>query len=187
MFKLESFSTAVAAREVEETFTRQDLDQAYADGFAQAQALAEDAALRSLIEGLEQLSRSLADDEDRRRSLRQEAVDALAPILTQIVDLMAPPLTSRRLEDALRDELARLAARGTALAAQITCSEPLRALVDRCLADTGLSGITINPSPADQITVSLQGGRIELTPDTIARDIRAVLEELSEDTETWTH
>ena len=101
LFKLESFSNAVAAR-VEVTYTQADLDQAFADGVAQASAQAQDDQLRALSASLEQVAAGLAADETRRRQMRQEAVDALAPILHQVLDLMAPPLSSRRLEEALQ-------------------------------------------------------------------------------------
>ncbi|WP_410216417.1 hypothetical protein [Paracoccus sp. (in: a-proteobacteria)] len=187
LFKLESFTNAVPAPAAEIAYTRRDLDQAYAEGFAEARAQAEDAELRALGAGLGQLALALADEETRRASLRQEAVEALAPILTQVLDLMAPPLASRRLEEALRAELSRLASRGSALIARVTCSDRLRPMVERCLAEAGLNGIQIDPAPADHIIVTTQGGRIELVPDTIAGDLRALISEIKEDETTWTH
>ncbi|WP_265501948.1 hypothetical protein [Paracoccus beibuensis] len=187
MFKLESFSTALTDRGAVVTFTQEELDQAYADGVADARAQAEDAELRSLGAGLAQLAESLAADEARRQQLRQDAVDALCPILTQIVDLIAPPASSRRLEEALRAELARLAQRSQPLTARIACSDRLRALVELCVAQAGLDGIEIGAAPTDRILVTLQGGRIEIAPDAIAGDIRALLEEINEDQNQWTH
>lgn len=187
MFKLESFSTALTNRGAVVTFTQEELDQAYADGVADARAQAEDAELRALGAGLDRLAASLAADEARRRALRQEAVEALFPILSQILDLMVPPLASHRLEEALRAELTRLAQHSQPLSARIACSERLRALVERCLTESGLAGIEIDTAPADRIVVTLQGGRIELAPDTIAENIRTLLEEINEDQNQWTH
>ncbi|MGR3249853.1 MAG: hypothetical protein ACU0DH_07930 [Paracoccus sp. (in: a-proteobacteria)] len=187
MFKLESFSNALTDRGAVVTFAQEDLDQAYADGRADGRAQAEDADLRTLGAGLERLAASLAADESRRQQLRQEAVDALYPLLTQIVDLLAPPSSSRRLEEALRAELTHLAQRSQPVTARIACSDRLRVLVDRCLSDAGLTGIEIEPAASDRIVVTLQGGRIEITPETIAQDIRALLEEINEDQTPWTH
>ena len=187
MFKLESFSNALTDRGAVVTFTQEDLDQAYADGRTDGRAQAEDADLRTLGAGLERLAESLAADESRRQQLRQEAVDALYPLLTQIVDLLAPPSSSRRLEEALRAELTHLAQRSQPVTARIACSDRLRALVDRCLGDAGLTGIEVEPAASDRIVVTLQGGRIEITPETIAQDIRALLEEINEDQTPWTH
>ena len=187
MFKLESFSNAVAARPVEATFTQADLDQAHADGRAQARAELEDQQLRQLQSSLEEVAASLAADEARRKQLRQEAVDALSPILHQILDLMAPPLTSRRLEEALRSELTHLAQRASPVGVEIACSARLRDMVARCLAEAGLQGIDLSDRAEDIITVTLQGGRIEFTPDSIAGDIRALIAEITQEDSTWTH
>ena len=186
LFKLESFSKAVAAR-VEVTYTQADLDQAFADGVAQASAQAQDDQLRALSASLEQVAAGLAADETRRRQMRQEAVDALAPILHQVLDLMAPPLASRRLEEALQAELTHLAQRATPVGLCIACSDRLADMVRRCLAQAGLEGIEIAPVPQDLITVSLQGGRIDFTPDSIAGDIRALIAEITQEDSTWTH
>ena len=186
LFKLESFSNAVAAR-VEVTYTQADLDQAFADGVAQASAQAQDDQLRALSASLEQVAAGLAADETRRRQMRQEAVDALAPILHQVLDLMAPPLSSRRLEGALQAELTHLAQRATPVGLRIACNDRLADMVRRCLAQAGLEGIEIAPVPQDLITVSLQGGHIDFTPDSIAGDIRALIAEITQEDSTWTH
>nr|WP_111299659.1 hypothetical protein [Paracoccus saliphilus] len=187
MFRLESFSSVLLDQPTEATFTRQDLDQAYADGFAEARNQSRDEELRALGDSLERLAASLADDDARRNKMRLEAVEALSPILTQILDIMAPPSASRRLEEALRAELDRLAQRSSTLTARIACNERLRPLVERCLKDIGITGIEIDAAPADRITVTVAGGRIELTPDAIASQIRTLISEIKEDSTLWTH
>ena len=187
MFKLESFSNAVAARRVEVTYSQADLDQAHADGRAEALAEARNADLAALVAGLEQVAAGLAAEEARRREIRQEAVDALAPILHQVLDLMAPPTASRRLEEALHAELTHLAQRTEALTLRIACSDGLRPLAERCLAQAGLDAVVLEPARDDRITVTLQGGRIDFTPDGIADDIRSLIAEISQEDGTWTH
>ncbi|MDN5569059.1 MAG: hypothetical protein L0G27_10025 [Paracoccus sp. (in: a-proteobacteria)] len=187
IFKLESFSEALPDQGPPMIFTQHDLDRAYAQGAEDATAKAGDAQLRALDDALSGLARTMSDDETRRAHLRSDAVQALGPILSQIMDLMAPPLTSGRIEDALLGELTRLAQNSTPLVARIACSDRLRAMVERCLAQTGLQSITIAPAATDTITVTLQGGRITLDPDTITRDIHALISEITEDDTTWTH
>jgi hypothetical protein len=187
LFKLESFSSAQTDQAPPMIFTQTDMDRAHAEGFAEARAQAVDAHLHALDDSLRQLARTMSDDETRRARLRSDAVQALGPILTQMLDLMAPPAASRRLEDALLGELTRLAQNSTPLVAKITCSDRLRGLVDRCLSQTGVQGVTVTTTPNDVVTVTLQGGRIELKPETIARDIRALISEIAEDDTTWTH
>lgn len=186
MFKLESFSAARGGHAAEAVFSREAVDQAYASGVADGQARKEDEQMRHLGAGLDRLSRALADDEARRATLRAEAVAALAPILDAILDSLTPAHDSRRLEQALRDELGRLAQLATPLRARIACSPQLRSLTERLLAEAGLEGIELGETDSDRISLSIQGGRIELSPEQVARDIRALVSELNEEETTWT-
>lgn len=188
VFKLESFSAAVAAQGAALTFSREALDQAFADGLAEGMARQEDEQARTLNAGLDRLARALADDEARRAELRREAVEALTPILGQILDCLVPGAESRRLETALTEELLRLARTAPPLRASIACGPSLRAMVDRCLADCGLEGIEVTAIETDRISLALQGGRIELDPARVADDIRALITEIhGNETSSWTH
>ena len=188
VFKLESFGAAVAAQGAALTFSREALDQAFADGLAEGMARQGDEQARTLNAGLDRLARALADDEARRAELRREAVEALTPILAQILDCLAPAAESRRLEAALAAELLRLSRTATPLRASIACGPSLRAMVDRCLADCGLEGIEVTTAETDRISLSLQGGRIELDPARVAEDIRALLTEINgNEASSWTH
>ena len=187
MFKLESFSNAPVDHAPPMIFTQADLDRAFAEGAEEATLKSQDDQLRALDAALTQLARTMADDETRRARLRSEAVAVLGPILTQIIDLMAPPHASGRLEKALVHELERLAQETTPLIAQITCSDRMRDMVERCLTQTGLQSIAVAPAATDTITVTLEGGRITLDPETITGDIRALIFEITEEDTTWTH
>ncbi|MTE00016.1 hypothetical protein GIY56_06935 [Paracoccus sp. YIM 132242] len=192
VLKLESFSTAVAAQGAALTFSREVLDQAFADGLAEGMARQQDEQVRTLNAGLDRLARALADDEARRAALRREAVEALAPILAQILDCLAPAAESRRLEAALTAELLRLSRMAPPLRASIACGASLRGMVERCLAECGLEGIDVTESEAERIALSLQGGRIELEPARVAEGIRALIAEINgprsnEDETSWTH
>lgn len=187
-FKLESFGAAVTAQGTALTFSREALDQAFADGLAEGMARQQDEQARTLNAGLDRLARALADDEARRAELRREAVEALTPILTQILDCLAPAAESRRLEAALSAELLRLSQMTSPLRASIACGPSLRAMVDRCLGDCGLEGIEVTTAEPDRISLSLQGGRIELDPARVAGDIRALLTEINgNEASSWTH
>jgi len=186
MLRLESFSAPLPARPPEDILTRDDLERAFAQGRLQARAEAEDAQLSALTEGLARLADSLTQDEAHRRSLRAEAIAGLAPILHQILDLTAPPQASRRLEAALVAEMERLARDAAPLTARIACSERLHPMVERCLSRAGLSGIAVDTIPDDRVTLSLQGGTTEFAPDDIARTIRALIAEITQEDSAWT-
>lgn len=186
-FKLESFSRSDRPVEIAEvSFCRDDLDQAYTDGYAEGKAQAHDAQLQELDACLSALSMTLTEDEARRAALRREAVAALSPVLMQILDLMAPPGESRRLEDALNAELLRLAGRAGPLKARIACGPGLRAMVARCVEAHGLTNLEIAEIPAAKVSISLEGGRIELAPETVAQDIAALIADIKEGAGEWT-
>lgn len=178
VLKLESFS-AVAAPGASPVVSQQALDQAFADGLAEGIARQGDEQVRTLTAGLDRLVRALADEDARRAELRQDAVAAMAPVLEQILDCLVPAAESRRLEAALTGELLRLSAAAPPLRASIACGPSLRAMVERCLAACGLEGIAITPSEAERISLSLQGGRIDLEPSGVVEGIRALIAEIS--------
>lgn len=186
MFKLESFGIPADPQPPAPSYGQADLDRAFAEGIACARAEAEDAQMRSLTAGLSQVAEGLAAEDGQRHALRQEVLEALLPVLHHVLDLMAPPLASRRLEEALGAELARLAHRARPLGLQIACGARLEGLVRRCLDRAGLEGVALDPHPEDRITVSLQGGRIEFNPEAVAAEIRALIAELAQETGTWT-
>lgn len=187
MFKLESFTTALAGHGAKLCYDRQALEKAHADGVAEGLARQEDDQMRNLCAGMDRLARALSDDEQRRAALRSEAVTALSPIFDAILDNLAPAAESKRLEIALTEELSRLAQMATPLRAQIACGAGLRDLVERCLTESGLDNIEISEVPADRISLSLQGGHIEFAPDRIAAGIRALIAEIKEKETPWTH
>lgn len=186
LFKLESFTPQHPGGIAEAIYAKSDLDEAYANGLADGLSRKEDDEMRNLAAGLKRLEHALAEDGARRIELRNEAVATLLPLLEAIVDGMAPAHDGRRLETALRDELARLAHLATPLRARIACGAQLRGVVERCLSEGGIDGIELIETDGACISLSLQGGRIEISPEKIARDIRALLAELIEDENTWT-
>ncbi len=187
IFRLESFTAALAGRDAKQIFDRDALDRAHAEGLAAGLARSHDDQMRHLGAGLERLAVALAEDAQRRAALRAEAVAALSPILDAILDNLAPAADSARLRDALTAELERLAQKAAPLRARIACSDRLKGLVQQCLADAGIEGIELEPSDMDRISLSLEGGRIEFCPDRLGRDMRALISEITGDESSWTH
>ena len=187
MFKLESFTSALAEQGARVTYDKESLDRAFADGIAEGMARAEREDARTLSIGLERLARAITDDEGRRVVLRQEALTSLAPVLDQILDCLAPASESRRLEAALTEELSRLSRKGQPLKASISCHPKMQGLVERCLADAGIREIELVPSDSDRISLALQGGRIEFAPDIMAAEIRELIAEIKGEDASWTH
>ena len=187
MFKLESFTSALANQGAVVTFTREAVDKAYAEGLTEGLSRKEDEDIRSLAAGLDQLRHCLRDDQARRAELRQEAVSSLTPILEQMLECLLPAQTSQRLEKVLKDELLRLSQLVTPLRAVISCNSRLRDTVERCLSEAGIEEVDLLDTPSDTISLSLQGGRVELSPQKIAEDIRNMISELKVEDPTWTH
>lgn len=188
LFRLESFSHRAPAVEIAEvSFCRDDLDQAYADGYGAGKAEAYEAQAEALTRHLSELSQALAEDDSRRAVLRAEAVATLAPVLSQILDLVVPAGQSRRLEESLNAELMRLADQAPALKVRIACGPGLRTMVERCLSEHGLSGLMIDDIPAAKVSIILEGGRIEISPEQVAQDLAALIADIKEGASEWTH
>lgn len=187
LIKLESFTAALPGKRHERSYTRDDLDLAYADGLAEGRAQRREEELHSLHCSLERMAVALAEDDARRAELRDEAVAALAPVLSEILDSLAPSARSRKLEQALLDELRRLSSMSAPLRCRITCPPGLHDMVQRCLRETGLDTITPEQGDGNRINLSLEGGRIEFQPERMAQDIRALIAEITEREEKWTH
>lgn len=186
-FKLESFSRSAEPVEIAEvTFCRDDLDQAYTDGYAEGKAHAYDAQMQELDICLSGLAATLTDDDARRSALRAEAVATLAPILSQILDLMAPAAHSRRLEQALNTELQRLAQSAVPLKARLACGPGLRSMVEHCVRKHGLGNLEIAQIAAAKVSITVEGGRIDLTPEKIAQDVAALIADIKEEAGEWT-
>ncbi len=186
MFKLESFSSALAGQAAQPGFDKLALERAYADGLAEGLARQADEQIRALTAGLDRICAALNDDQDRRIQLRQEAVAALAPVLEQILDCLAPAAPSRRLEEALHQQLLRLSQDARPLSMHIACGPALREMVERCLAGLGLHEVELVATADDRISLALDGGRIELSPERTAAEIRALISEIKGDNTSWT-
>jgi hypothetical protein len=188
MFKLESFSHPAATVEIAEvSFCRDDVDQAYADGYAAGKSEAYESQAEELARHLSELSQTLAQDDSRRAVLRSEAVATLAPVLSQILDLVVPAGQSRRLEETLNAELIRLASQAPSLRVRIACGPGLRTMVERCLSENGLSGLVIDDIPAAKVNIMLEGGRIEISPEQVAQNLAVLIADIKEEAAEWTH
>lgn len=182
IFKLESFDRPLMANPAPgETFDRDDLDQAFADGFSAGKAETDQIQLERLETAMSRLSGLLTDDEARRASLRSEAVSALSPILSHIVDLMAPKAHSRRLEEALVAEIARIAGRSVPLKARIICPPVLLDMVRTCRDAAANPSVEVDCREGADLAVVLEGGRIEICPDRIAAEVAALIAEINEE------
>lgn len=185
VIKLESFSSA--HRQAGPAFDSSDLEAARAEGLAQGLAQRDSEQIRALRAGLDRLSEAMVDDDARRSQVRAEAVAGLAPVLSAILDALTPAAASQRLEQALLAELERLADQAPPLRTNLICGSDLRPMVDRCVKQSGLQNIQIEEHADAPISLSLQGGRIEFSQDRMARQIRALIDEIKQDTPTWTH
>lgn len=157
-------------------------NRAYQAGLAAGRAAQVSDDTASMIVAMRGLAAALADGEASRAALRRQAVQALAPVLTAILDALAPAAASARLERSLLAELERLAQAAPPLSCHITCAPEMRPLIEDCAATAGLTAITFDDAPADRpIHLSLQGGHIEFSQEAVAQSIRALIREIQED------
>ena len=181
MIKLESFfadpSIDQAARDAAEA-----TDRAYRSGLADGRAAQANAEAAALTEAMRNLAAELAGEDSRRAALRHEAVLTLAPILTAILDAMAPTGTSERLERSLVEELSRLAQMAPPMTCRVACAAEMRPVVERCAEAAGLTALEIVERPlGDVLHLSLHGGHIEFSQGAVAEAIRELIREIQED------
>lgn len=186
VIKLESFSTPLRLK-AEPMFSQEALDRAYSEGLNEGLTRRDDEQTRNLRAALERLTEALREDEARRAALRGEAIAALAPLLSEILDALTPSIVSQRLERVLVDEMHRLVAQTSPVRARIACSNKLRDMVERCLTETGATGVELEHSASDCISLTLQGGRIEFSQEQVSEQIRALVNEIRQDEPKWTH
>lgn len=186
VIKLECF-TAAEDQTRAAIYTRDDLDMAYADGMTAGRSERGNEELQALHSGLERMVAALGAEDARRAALRNEAVQALAPILSAILDATVPAASSRRMEEALQHELQSLARRARPLRCRICCSPTLKEMVERHLQQLGLDGVELELREQECISLELEGGRIELSATQLAEDIRRLIAEINGDDEKWTH
>ena len=158
------------------------LDEAYTRGMADGRVAQRDDDLVALSEALQHLAEELAAHEIRRAELRHEAVVALSPLLSAIVDAVAPSGVAQRLERDLLAELERLAGQVPPTTCRIACPPALRDLVERCVDQAGLTAVEIVEQPlGDSLQLSLQGGHIEFSQERLTRSLRQLIAEIQED------
>lgn len=175
--KLRSFAaTGLAAAR----FSRQAIEQAYAEGYEDGQTDAISDERSKLSREIAALSDLLTQEQARRHQLHQQAVAALAPILSEIVDCLAGSGLPQQLEAQLQGELSRLASQARPIQCKIICPETARPMVMQCIDAVGASGIAVETAPGDVISLKLIGGHIEFDKQAAIRSIRGLIDELTE-------
>ena len=179
--KLEAFIPAKPQSPPEPIFTLDDLNRARAEGYTDGDEQARTGDIHQLCAGLERLSQSLADDQRLRHQIRTEMTSAFIPLMSGIIDALAPLHASQRIERALSAELNRLADNENPISARIACNDRLRGMVERCIADANIAEIALDDTVSDCISLSFTGGHIEFSNEKIISEIKNIINELSED------
>lgn len=184
--KLESFISAKAQAAPEPLFTREELEQTRAEAFEEGKNQSRGDEVGQLCAGLERLAQSLDDNLKLRNKIRCETTEAVAPLLSGVIETLAPLNASPRITEALTAELKRLAKDAQPINVRIACNAQLDELVKQCIAEAGLSGIELDETESDRISLSFSGGEIEFSNEKIAQGIKELIEEILENPDTWT-
>ncbi|MDO5632027.1 MAG: hypothetical protein Q4G22_09325 [Paracoccus sp. (in: a-proteobacteria)] len=182
VLKLESFTPVGSMSRVAAAAARAALDEAYQRGVVDGRSAQHNSETAALTAALQEMAQQIAADETRRTELRREAVAALAPILSAMLDAIVPIGTARRLEQDLVGELTRLARQTPPVVCQVACSSEMRPMVERCAADAGMTAIDIIEQPLGQsLHLNLSGGHIEFSQDQVVQSVRRLIAEIQED------
>lgn len=175
--RLDSFSRAasraghaIAPAEIEDAFQR---------GHEKGLHEGRERSLDDLTRQLGALREEIAGAAQRDHARRQEALASLAPVLSAIVDILAPRTAAGRLRDALAAELARLVEHPPAGRVLLRCPEDLRPDVEDCVAQSGLAAV-IEPSLSGGCGVELVASRgtIVFDPMRVADELKSIVNDI---------
>ncbi|WP_347267349.1 hypothetical protein [Paracoccus sp. (in: a-proteobacteria)] len=164
------------------------LDEAYRRGHAEGLRDGRDDGREALVQALERLCGDLEAAEINAIGQRQAVLAAVAPILAQIVDALAPTAAVERLCQALTHELAQLARQVPARSLTISCQPALRPEIEACLARAGLAGVRLQEVAPGQAMAELNCGRtrIRFDPAGIVAEMKSILASITAEEHAWT-
>lgn len=172
VLKLESFDRRPQPAP-QASFTRADLDAAFAEGEAQGRLAADAAARTDLAARLAALEASVLDRTARRAEMMGEAIAALGPVLDAFADGALPVLARARMQAAVLAELERLAASAGPAAGRLRCGRDEGAFLQDCVGRLDLGGIAIDPTGAPgTVDLEIEGGRVSFDHAAVAQDFR---------------
>ncbi|MFT4013893.1 MAG: hypothetical protein QM682_10910 [Paracoccus sp. (in: a-proteobacteria)] len=174
--RLDSFAVPLPAAGAP---SQADLDRAYHDGLEQGLHQGREASLDALTAELSRLRQGLKLADADARQIRHEALQAVAPALALIIDLLGPAGARERLLGALRQELAHLVDHAEGASLRVRCGPDLAPDVRECLRRAGLhADLVIDPHQAG-IELGVNGGAIRFDPAAPAKQLHAIIDELN--------
>lgn len=156
------------------------VDEAFHRGHEKGLNEGREASLDALTAALRELHQQNLATRDLMTDAQREMARTLAPVLSAIIDILAPHASGERLRDALMAELLRLGETTAPRRLRIRCTPDLRPDVELCLARLGGTDARIEetrrevPSVelvADQATISFEPQRVTAELQSIINDI----------------
>lgn len=161
------------------------LADALGDAFRQGHELGlsegRSASLDAVSQALDDLRHDLAASTETRLGHRREFLAEMAPVLEQIVDLLAPGARAGQLCAALEQELARLAGHSPERAVLIRCPADLRPQITACLARAGSPTARLEEllPGQDMVELTCDQSRTLIDPSRLTLALKAIIAEIT--------
>lgn len=171
-FRLESFSATPALPD--ETFSRETLDHARAEGVAQGRAdqRAEDGD--RIASALTALAAAIERSDAAARSACDTALHDLRPILTAALAQIAPFGHASVLERAIITEIHRLSEAAPDVICTISCDDTM---AQRIKASLSTTSPRIRTASGTNVEIALDGGRITFEPERMQSTLMSLINE----------
>lgn len=178
-FRLESFSTA--AEGLAEVTHRQDIDRAFDAGLAEGRALGFSAELRALTEALQAVEQAMSETAAIRAEAERQTLEAVLPLLQEIVTALAAGAEPAGVEAALRDEMLRLVGQAAPPGWHVLSPPAMEAMIRRCARSAGIDAVDLRVDAAiTEAEIVLDQGRSVFSQAQVADRFRDLIAELQE-------
>lgn len=159
--------------------TEVDLAVSYDRGLAEGMRLAEETTLAMLSGQVQHLQSTLALNDEQAREIRRQTIQALAPVLQEIVALLAPASRSERITSALRTELDRLVDDASPRTCTITCGPDLGdAVRDSLPPESAYLRVVISDHHQETAEIHCDGGVIRFDDAAMIKGITALINDI---------
>lgn len=176
-FRAESFRPQ---REAQPALTRDDLQNARAEGFAQGHQAALEGLHGQVVDQLGAISDQLADTQTAIAQTRVDLIRSLAPLLNAIIDQCVSSHMADRLAQVLTAELSQLARQTSPGGLTIRCDPETARWLD---AAGGNDLIEVTPSDSLMAEICLPGGRVSFDTAAVIESMKTLVATLTEDME----
>lgn len=177
--RLDSFSTQLAQTDKGQSLDA-SMDQAFHRGYEQGLNDGRELSLDALTAALRELQQQSLASRHLTTDAQRQMAQTLAPVLSAIIDILAPRACAERLHSALMAELLQLAETALPRKLRIRCTPDLRPDVELCLARLENSAAQIEEITQEEPSVELIADKaaIRFDPQRMVSELQFIINDI---------